>query len=185
MIEHGVLRQRGIKVLILPHAIALSRAEAQQIRDFRETVIADVQPGIFDEHGRRLDHPLLDAGILRMIAPADLRNAASEGCQPPPPVIASVAKQSRPDCSGTLAAISPSIHVDAADVTVHIWRHGKAQIVGVQRDFAPDALDESVTLTWPGQRTILDLRTNRTLGRSDHLTAKLDAVYPLLLSLTP
>ena len=185
MIEHGALRQRGIKLLILPHAIALSRAEAQQIRDFRGAVIADVQPGKFDEHGRRLDHPLLDAGTSRMVAPDQFRNAASEGCQPPLPVIASVAKQSRPDCFAALAAISPSIHVDAADVTVHIWRDGKAQIVGVQRDFAPDAPDEQVTLNWPGQRTILDLRTNRTLGRSDHLTARLDAVYPLLLSLTP
>jgi hypothetical protein len=157
MIEHGTLRHRGIKVLILPHAIALSSAEARQIRDFNGTVIADVPPGVFDEHGRHLDRPLLDAGTLRMAAPDRLRDAG----------------------------IAPLIRVDAADVTVHIWRDGKAQIVGVQRDFAAEAPDEPVTLAWPGQRTILDLRTNHPLGRDDHLTARLDAVYPLLLSLTP
>jgi len=45
----------GIKVLILPHTLCLSDAEARRIRAFCEaggTVIADYLPGVWDQHGR-------------------------------------------------------------------------------------------------------------------------------------
>jgi hypothetical protein len=61
-VEEGELVKRGYKVLILPRSTALSAREADQIRDFVSrggVVIADGQPGVFDEHCKRLPRPLL------------------------------------------------------------------------------------------------------------------------------
>ena len=77
MIEHSGLRYRFVsaeevrrgdlgngsyRVLMLPHTIALSPIEAKKIQDFVDkggTVVADGEPGIFDEHGRRMAKPAL------------------------------------------------------------------------------------------------------------------------------
>ena len=71
-VADGALVDGGYKVLILPHSSALSAAEAQAIRDFVArggTVIADGQPGVFDEHDRKLEKPQL----------ADLFDTSSSG----------------------------------------------------------------------------------------------------------
>jgi hypothetical protein len=76
MVEAGTLRRDDSRVLILPHAIALSQAEADEIRDFAHrggTVLADTEPGLFDQHSRRLPAPLL-AGV------AALPDAMNAGC---------------------------------------------------------------------------------------------------------
>ena len=122
------LPRRGFRTLILPHAIALSPDDVRAIREFAAgggTVIADVQPGVFDAHSRRQPRPLLDTGMLRMIAPSEL-NASSLG-------------------------VTPGVRIEApnGDVTSHIWRHGNDMIVGVQRDFASDAANETVVVTLP------------------------------------
>jgi hypothetical protein len=56
-IEQSELLRGGYRVLILPHSSALSASEARAIHAFVAqggTVIADGDPGQFDEHGRRL-----------------------------------------------------------------------------------------------------------------------------------
>ena len=62
MLEAGALGQDGVRVLILPHAIALSDAEVQAIKTFAQsggTVLADTEPGLFDGHSRlRATQPL-------------------------------------------------------------------------------------------------------------------------------
>lgn len=61
-VEEGELVNQGYKVLILPRSTALSVREADQIRDFVSrggTVIADGQPGVYDDHCKRLERPLL------------------------------------------------------------------------------------------------------------------------------
>jgi hypothetical protein len=60
--EQGELIRGGYRVLVLPRSTALSTAEVRAIRDFVEqggTVIADGEPGRFDEHGRKLAAPQL------------------------------------------------------------------------------------------------------------------------------
>ena len=50
------------KVLILPSALSLSRKETEQILKFAEaggTVIADILPGWFDEHGKKSASPVI------------------------------------------------------------------------------------------------------------------------------
>lgn len=65
-IEQGELVRRNYRVLILPRSTALSRDEVKAIHEFVERgglVIADGEPGLFDEHCRRLATPSL-AGIF-------------------------------------------------------------------------------------------------------------------------
>lgn len=57
-IEKGELEKRGYKVLILPYAQALSAIESGKIKDFVQhggTVIADYNPGVMDNHCKRLN----------------------------------------------------------------------------------------------------------------------------------
>ena len=159
----GDLKERGLRTLILPHAIALSPDDARAIREFAAaggTVIADVQPGVFDLHSRRLPQPLLDAGMVRMIAPGEL-NVSSLG-------------------------VTPRVRVEAPkhDVSSHIWQHGNDMIIGVQRDYSDTATNETVVLSLPQPADVYDLRIKQSLGRIDRVTLALDAVSPALLSIT-
>lgn len=57
-VEDGELLNGGYKVIILPRSTALSAREAAALREFAArggTIIADGEPGLFDEHGKRLD----------------------------------------------------------------------------------------------------------------------------------
>ena len=83
--------------------------------------------------------------------------------------------------------VTPRVAIEApdGDVTSHIWQHGKDKIIGVQRDFAPDASRETVVVTLPQQADVYDLRTKLPLGHTDHVTVALDRVSPALLSVTP
>lgn len=62
-IEAGELEKGGYKALILPHSQAISTAEAAKIKDFVAKgglLIADVLPGIMDDHCKLLEAGLLD-----------------------------------------------------------------------------------------------------------------------------
>jgi hypothetical protein len=61
-LEQGELLRGGYRVMILPHSSALSALEAAAIHEFVAqggTLIADGDPGAFDEHGRRLQQSQL------------------------------------------------------------------------------------------------------------------------------
>jgi hypothetical protein len=164
MVEQGALRQRAIRTLILPHTIALSPGAARAIRDFAirgGAVVADVQPGVFDAHSRRLAQPLLTGSAFRIVAPEDLR--------------------------ADVVDVAPPVRVEAPDhdVTTHIFRHGAMMIVAVQRDFAQVATNEAVVLVLPRPGTVSDLRNGRLLGRNERVTVTLDPVSPVVLSIAP
>lgn len=56
-LEDGELLKRGYRVFVLPRSSSLSQAEVEAIRSFVANggvVIADGEPGLFDEHSRRL-----------------------------------------------------------------------------------------------------------------------------------
>lgn len=164
MVEEGALRKRGIRTLILPHVIALSAAEAQAIRDFAArggVVIADVQPGEFDGHSRRLVQPFLEVDVFRIVALEALR--------------------------AELVDVVPPVRVEAPnhDVTTHIFRHGVTMVVAIQRDFAQASTNEAVVLTLPKPGTVSDLRSGHSLGRNERVTLTLDTVSPAVLSISP
>jgi hypothetical protein len=59
-VRRGDLGNGDYRILMLPHSIALSSVEAKEISSFVEhggIIIADGEPGIFDEHGRRIAKP--------------------------------------------------------------------------------------------------------------------------------
>ena len=71
MLKRGDLRNDEFKVLLLPLTQALGPEEARLIREFAEkggTVIADVRPGVYDEHCKPLMPGSLDGffGIKRI-----------------------------------------------------------------------------------------------------------------------
>jgi len=62
-VRQGKLKNDQFKVLLLPSAQALSAAEVEQIKQFAAnggTVIADLRPGVTDEHGKPAAKPPLD-----------------------------------------------------------------------------------------------------------------------------
>ena len=62
-LEKGELTAGGYRVLILPGSIALSDREVEQIRAFVKAgglLVADVRPGVTDEHGKRRPQGALD-----------------------------------------------------------------------------------------------------------------------------
>ena len=196
-IEHGELQRRGDRVLILPHSIALSASEAEQIRRFVAqggVVVADGEPGTFDRHSRRLDKPRLSdvfrgapaatmqtfpfgkgraiylaSGTLndRDLAAQYARLLADAGIRPQFPV--------------TAADGSP-----ARDVETYVFRNGGVTVIALQRDPAPPggASGETgtVILTLPRSAHLYDLLAKKSLGRRDRLTVTLGPVEPVILA---
>lgn len=210
-IEGGALRDGGIEVLILPHALALSAAAAEEIRRFARqggTVVAVGEPGAFDQHSRRLPRPLL----------ADLFPAAPGDARADAPVVTGVGKgraiRLADDPAGgrdvgqelgpilAAAGILPRFPVSgpgdrpAGDVETYVFRNGGITIVALQRNpprlppagaaagtEADAPADEPVTLTLPGPAQLYDILGGADLGRRDRLDLTLDAVEPTLLAL--
>ncbi len=204
LLERGALRHGGYRALILPRAIALSARAADEIRRFAEKgglVIADGEPGIFDEHSRRLATPRfadLDAGASAS-TPTTLAIGKGRGLYVDP-----VAAPQRLDLVLAQAGIVAPISVSQVtgepvrDVGIYQWRNGSATVLALQRDGNDDAgavepaahatkTDDAtpMVLTLPGQAYVYDLREKRFLGRSDRLTVMLDPSTPVLLSISP
>jgi len=63
-LKHGILKQKGIKHLILPYAQALSPEEVAAVKSFVHddggVVIADIRPGVCDEHAKPYESGALD-----------------------------------------------------------------------------------------------------------------------------
>jgi Beta-galactosidase len=162
----------GAKALILPSAIALSAADATAVGRFVAhggRVIADVVPGSFDEHGRRLARAsladLFEGGEGRIV-PAGDQGALAEalGGAGVKPVFAALA-------SGN-------------DVTTYVYRDGTRTIVALQRDFTDSTAPEEIGVTLPRTYVVKDLRSGTSLGRIQRLELKLDPVTPAVLSLS-
>jgi len=177
-VEQGALRQ-GLRVLILPHAIALSDGEVAEIGAFQArggVVLADVPPGAFDGHGRRRATPPLTIptppGVrpdAETESPAGLDSLAGllRQAQVVPPVEAFVADGQR-----------------AAGVVVQVFSQEGARLVAVQT-VQPFAGVGPVTLRWPVVAAVTDALTGQALGRTDRIMVTLDPVRPTVLRLEP
>jgi hypothetical protein len=164
MLAHNDLG--GEKLLILPHSIALSPAEARAIRAFLArggVVVADSSPGVFDGHGRRLPAPQIESGFTTLAADdaAGLDRALRH------------------------AGVEPLVGVDSTDVEVHILYHGNKTIIALQRDLSLSKATEATALTLPRPLSVHDLRQNQAQGRVQHLTVQIDPVTPTVLLLEP
>ncbi|HUZ72209.1 MAG TPA: alpha-amylase family protein [Stellaceae bacterium] len=202
-LEKGALRRGDCRVLILPHAIALSPAGAGAIRRFVSaggTVIADSEPGRFDAHVKRLDRPLLSDVFRQRPDGTETRFAVGQGravyLAPDPPA-AGASAHFGPDGLMRLRAlfeqqrVAPAVKVTAAsgaqdsDVDVYAFRDGAVTIVGLRQPSAPAPVAAPIVLSLPRKAFVYDLRAQRPVFHGDRLRLRLDPFEPTLLALSP
>jgi hypothetical protein len=184
LVEQGDLERDGYRILILPQAIALSAAEARQIRRFVAgggVVIADEEPGLFDEHSRKRASPAL----------RDLfgRNAPRHGT--------GRAIHAKPEVGKladifAAAGLTPAIKLASpgggrpADVRTYAFRHGGGQIVAFHRDLTAleNPRPEAVRLSLPKPAYLFDMVRHTAFGRTDRVTLELDPIEPFILGIS-
>jgi hypothetical protein len=204
-IEKGGLRRSGFRALILPRVIALSARAATEITRFaREggTVIADGQPGLFDEHSRQLGTPQLASLFTQAPSASSTSFAFGKGRG----VYLDPGAADPLELSQLLteAGVVPDVAIGlktggpATDIEAYLWRSGNTTIVALQRDrrdrdesgTANDAAQEishgdgeSVVLTLPKPFYFYDVRQRRSLGLLKELDLTVDPFTPTILAL--
>ena len=209
-IEDGELTKRGYRVLVLPHSTSLSDGEARAIRAFVQqggTVIADSVPGVFNEHSRKLDRPLL-ADMFRtpvnavghgkaILVSDDVLNyhqnrlVSKEG-----PVLKSVA---------AMLPIQPDVRVTATDglalvgIETHSFQNGGVRLIGLHSnpqlrvdELGPPefksndrfAVTRKLKVQLPGEMEVYDVRARKYLGRLSSVNVTLDPYEPVLYAVS-
>ncbi len=179
MVEAGALRRDGLRVLILPHAIALSQAEADEIRAFAGrggAVLADTEPGVFDQHSRRLPAPLL-AGVAA-VPEAMLLDAGASG----PDTLAAFAALLRG------AGVVPRAELGGPDGLLAtgvdaVWlRHADGVILALQT-VTPWGASRQIEVRLAAPAMVEDLRVRGTVRQVRQFTVALDPITPTVLSI--
>jgi Beta-galactosidase len=198
-IEEGELSRTGCRVLILPGVIALSARAAEQIRRFVDaggTLIADHQPGIFDEHGRRRATPALSDLFTRpesaIISRAESGRGRAVYLAPPARQDNDAGNQMRALLAA--AGVKPFATLVGGDgqptddVETYLFTNGDVRILALLRDPAASggaAPPETVELALPRRYAIYDIRARRALGDTARLKVVLGPVGPVVLALAP
>ena len=185
------------RVLILPQAIALAPAAAAAIRRFAEAggvVVADGEPGQFDEHSRRQPRPLL--ADLFPPGPATERTIGKgKAIRVGPGAADRTEGAADPALMRTLAGIFAAAGVKAdyavvtpggkavTDIECYEFENGGVRILALLRDASGSAGAEDAVLRLPRQTYIYDLRAHRSLGETDRLDLTVTAGAPRLLAL--
>jgi hypothetical protein len=213
MIRGGKLRNGGYRVLILPHAISLGSAEASEVRHFIRRgglVIADVQPGLFDEHSRKLPKPLLsDLFGQATDAAWQAQDGKTRAIYLEPNVLACSESMANDSCRNTqerlrrmlshasvrpMASLTDGDGKSLADCELYFFRKGRRTIIALQRDESSPGDDDKVRNASAGKAIVLtlrrparayNLRTKHAMGRTDRLELVLDPYEPTLLSTIP
>jgi hypothetical protein len=190
MVAGGELARGGIRILFLPETIALSPAAAEAIRRFTAaggTVIAEAEPGQFDEHSRRLATPLL-SDVFPGAAPVAAQpvsfgagKSVSVAATPPLTRLAQIL--------GGAGVAPPALlrrktGAPVADVEMHAWSSDATMILALQRDANGEGKDEAIELTLPREAYVYDLRSGAAFGRKRQLNLALDPVAPTILAIT-
>ena len=170
----------GVKLLFLPHAIALSDAELDAIRAFQAaggTVLADTEPGLFDGHGRRRPAPPLP----------DV---------PHPEPVRPLGTGADPSLLGALAGLlagagaPPRVRLlgpdgqPATGSEARWFQHPNGLVLALQTA-EPAASPVRLTLRLSARAAVTDLRAGTAPAVTDQMTVQLDAVEPTLLLLAP
>jgi hypothetical protein len=179
MVEAGALRHDGSRALILPHTIALSQAETDEIRDFARrggTVLADTEPGLFDQHSRRLPAPLL-SGVAALPDAMML-----DGGQISSDTLAAFGALLRDaDVVARAQLLGPdgqtATGVDA------VWlRHGDSTILALQT-VAPWGAPARIEVRFSKPVSVEDMRIPGRSLRAERIVVDLDPITPTILRL--
>ena len=184
MIAKGALRADHIRMLVLPHTIALSSAAAGQIRGFVKrggVALADVEPGLFDEHSRRRERsPLGD--LTRLGGPIMLAPELKEDIRPAPLARMRQILQK--------AGVTPPFVLSTADgnvardIDARVFRDGDTTIIGLQRDWdsGDDGSSETIVLGFAAPVHFYDLRHPGPSQFAESIAVKLNRIEPALIA---
>jgi hypothetical protein len=204
-LKRGDLGNGSYRILMLPDTIALSATEAKEIRDFVEhggIVVADGEPGIFNEHGRRMIKPALSEIFADPATHAATSLALGKGKA----IYATFRDEQGHQSGSALGEILeaagmrprfPLVGADGgpvSDIETYVFENGAVTVVALLRDF-PEAAGtsdagltpnsrEAVVLTLPHPFHLYDLRTGQSLGKTDRLALELGPVEPILLAVS-
>jgi hypothetical protein len=200
-VEQGELIRRGYRVLILPRSSSLSAAEEREINAFvgqGGSVIADGQPGKFDEHSRKLEKPF--SGKVAQAAGDTLNYHQNRLIGKEGPVLEMArqlfaASAVRPEFTVTDATGAHPVGVE-----LHLFRNGGVTIIGLLTnpelrvdELGPPefksndrfAKPRTVKLTLPEEMYVYDVRASKPLGKRRDVTVALDPYEPAIFSATP
>jgi hypothetical protein len=207
--EQGELLKRGYRVLILPRSSSLSEAEIQAIREFVAhggLVIADGEPGAFDEHSRRRTSPALASlfegkqprgGAVRFQAldyhQQRITGKEREAHEAMRKLIAGHGV--RPEFAVLDAENRPAVGVET-----HQFRNGGVTIIGLLsnpqlrvNELGPPEFKSNerfekprtVRLIVPDGLQAYDIRGGKALERKREITVALDPYQPAIFALSP
>jgi hypothetical protein len=192
-LEAGVLRHAGLRLLVLPEAIALSDGEAAEIRAFAArggTVLALGPAGLYDGHSRLLPRPQL-AGM----APARALTALPADDRAALPALATLLGrvQVQPPLRPASAEGAPVAHLQTRLLRtgrVWIWsaqRLAPATAGGTQLGDSPVSPPGTtdLVLALPPGHTAYDMRGGGRIGEAPRLSLRLSGTEPLLLAIAP
>ncbi len=176
-IERGALDDPGIRLLILPHVLALSDRSAGAIRRFVArggVVVADIVPGQSDEHSRARDRPVL----------GDLFGAGSGGVKLVSPMRDHAVRVFAG--AGLRARFQIEMVDGAAAGGVRLFRYDDrgTTILALHRDFAVGAGAALVRLRLASPGSVEVLGTGETTGPISALMLTLDPITPTVLRIT-
>ena len=136
-IEAGLLQEPGYRLLVLTHSFAISDKEGAAIRRFVENggvVLADLRPGITDEHGRRRRTGVLDDlfGVDGRRAKLSIGKTELKGSAP----VAGIALGHKPVSAGAIetgltatAAKAAGIHTETKTPVFLVNQVGKGKTI--------------------------------------------------------
>jgi hypothetical protein len=195
-VEAGELLRGGYRVLVLPRSTALSEAEARAIREFVEqggTLIADGEPGTFDEHCRRLEKPRLAGVPLAEMSALEYHQQRLVGKE-------RAALDEAAKIVHQAGVLPPFPLDDPFGVETHRFRNGALTIVGLlgnpqlrvdelgPPEFKSNerfATPRKVRLALPRTLQVYDLRAGKSLGELRELAVALEPYEPALFACSP
>ena len=185
LIERGALRTNDLRLLIMPQTLSLSQREADEITAFAlagGVVVADVLPGQFDEHSRKLPAPRL-AVLLRhgkilklpdaMLADSTATNAAAFDA------MATLLTQAR---SKPEIRLLTTGNKPATGIETRLFRNGGVTLISLQRTLPGK---EAVVISVSSQTRVFDLRKREALPHGLKLTVHVQDDEPAILAFSP
>jgi hypothetical protein len=188
MIERGDLQTDNVRVLVLPHTIALSLEAARHIRAFVSSggsVLADTEPGLFDAHSRRLAQPLLadltGSGSI-MLIPALQKDAVDRDITSLDQ-LQHYLEQAGVPLRFTLSADTWAL---VTDVDARVFQNGETTIIGLQRDWVDNENRgaENVTVYFQRPFYVSNLQHTGTSVNTAQVRLSLGPITPVLLSVS-
>jgi hypothetical protein len=172
---------QGVRVLLLPHAIALSDQEVLNIKAFRAgggTVLADTEPGLFDGHGRRrATPPLPEVGHPQAVRPDGEASDAGS--------LAGLAKVLRDGgAAPRVALLDPVDGTALPGLEVRWFQHPRGLIMAVMAR-ADHGGPVEVDAVLPGQRRMTELHDGGRTFAGTRARLRLDGPGPALVLLEP